>query len=149
MQNSRIPDSHADDGRAERAEAPSLSRSQAVGRLKGPDRTTFERIIQDGTRLQFEFARIYTASGSGLLGIGVSRSLGSHARRNRVRRRVRSAFFAVFGGSGAGPWGVDSVVLVKGQGGCASFAEWVALFQRFRMELEASRADLEREPGSG
>jgi len=57
----------------------------------------------------------------GRIGIGVSRQLGSHARRNRVRRQVREAAIATAPGPAQY---LDWVIIVGKAGEAKTFEEW-------------------------
>ncbi|MGE0002465.1 MAG: ribonuclease P protein component [Fimbriimonadaceae bacterium] len=70
------------------------------------DRKKFEEVFQQGRRANGRFARLCAQPGTGELGLTTARSIGSHARRNRARRRLREAWRA------AGPWCSRDAVVV-------------------------------------
>ena len=73
-----------------------------------------------------ELFRLHALQGAGLLGIAISRQIGCHARRNRLKRRVREAIRSI---DLAPADGLDIAVTVK-------TAANEAGFQRLRDELQ-------------
>jgi len=60
-------------------------------RVKGPTKQRFESIFTLGIRVKGECSRIIAYPGSGLVGIAVSKKVGSRPRRNKLKRRFRDA----------------------------------------------------------
>ena len=62
-------------------------------RIKGPTKKRFETIFSLGKKAKGDVARIIAYPGTGLIGIAVSKKIGSHPRRNKLKRRFRDAIF--------------------------------------------------------
>lgn len=94
-EDTRLPGADANDGRPERAEAPTAARPSPTRRLKrGPTKARFEQIFKTGKRVSGTFCRLSAIPGEGLVGIATSRKLGAHPQRNRGKRRFREALRA-------------------------------------------------------
>jgi ribonuclease P protein component len=59
--------------------------------VKGPRKGRFETIFRDGKRVSGDLCRLYAYPGQGKIGVSTAKKIGSHARRNRVKRRFREA----------------------------------------------------------
>jgi ribonuclease P protein component len=66
-------------------------------KVKGPSKAQFERIFQTGVVVKCPLGRIRAAKGTGLLGIAISKKLGSHPVRNKLKRRCREAVRVLYG----------------------------------------------------
>jgi ribonuclease P protein component len=108
-QDPRLPHPHADDRRAERAQAQTPARPTAIGRLKGPAKGRFDEVFTRGDQASSGCLRLHWLPGTGKVGVATSRSIGTHARRNRQKRRVRAALAAIGGDLSSH----DMVFLVK------------------------------------
>lgn len=62
-----------------------------MARLAGPSKARFEQLFREGLGEASGGLRVRCLPGCGLVGVAVSRSLGSQPRRNRARRRLREA----------------------------------------------------------
>jgi len=62
-----------------------------MARLAGPSKARFEQLFREGLGEAGGGLRVRCLPGRGLVGLAVSRSLGSQPRRNRARRRLREA----------------------------------------------------------
>lgn len=91
-QDSRLPHPDAHDGRSERSQAPTPSRTAPPGRVKGPRASRFEEIYQNGSRTNSQFVRLIVLEGTGFVGVTTSKGLGCRARRNRAKRRAKEAW---------------------------------------------------------
>lgn len=60
-------------------------------RIKGPTKQRFESIFTLGKRVKGDVARIIALPGTGLVGIAVSKKIGSRPQRNKLKRRFREA----------------------------------------------------------
>jgi ribonuclease P protein component len=72
-------------------EPESLTRGNAA---EGPNKNRFEVLFSEGKRISGAFVRVSSLPGTGLIGIGTSKQLGSKPQRNRVKRRFRECVVA-------------------------------------------------------
>ncbi len=70
-------------------EGESESRPEAFTKPKGPTKRQFESVFQNGIVHSNALFRVLMGDGNGKVGIAVSKKIGSHARRNYQKRRVR------------------------------------------------------------
>lgn len=90
--DARLSRADAHNRRSERAPATPNEGSQASRCLNGPTRNRFDQIYRQGHRHSSRHYRLYVLPGEGRMGVATARSIGSHARRNRERRRAYHAF---------------------------------------------------------
>ncbi len=57
--------------------------------LKGPSKAQFEKVFSAGRSVNSLYFRIVALPGSGKVGIATSKSIGCHAQRNKIKRRVK------------------------------------------------------------
>ncbi|MBX3096934.1 MAG: ribonuclease P protein component [Fimbriimonadaceae bacterium] len=86
----------------------------------------FQLIVQKGRVIRTPVARLFFLPGEGRIGIGVSRHIGCHAQRNRVRRRVREAVNAT---ASSQMQYQDLVVIVGPDGGSLALKEWKQILE--------------------
>jgi ribonuclease P protein component len=58
---------------------------------RGISKAEFDNIFENGIRVSGQFCRILVASGKARVGISTPKKIGCHARRNRLKRRLREA----------------------------------------------------------
>jgi ribonuclease P protein component len=98
----RIPGAHGYPGRAGNPEAPARPRSQAALRLSRRHRLSrsrdFDAVYRKGRSVSTRYLVLYAfpreedPEGESRLGLAVSRQLGGAVERNRLKRRLRSAW---------------------------------------------------------
>ena len=138
IEDARLPRQDAHHGRSHGPQATPRKGAQAIGRLKGPSRARFEAIYSTGQRTNGELFRIHALPGTGLVGIATSREIGSHARRNRQKRRAAEALRGLDEGL---LQGVDVAVTVKPAAGSKSLAEMQEELRFLVAEVRARWAD--------
>ncbi len=92
--------------------------------MKGPSKARFQQIYAEGRRLDSGAVGLRFLPGEGLLGITTHRAIGSRARRNRQKRRLREAWLSV-----GPPEGFDVVVVGRAQVQELSFSDLQALMR--------------------
>lgn len=111
--------------------------------IKGPNKRRFETIFSVGKKLKGELSRVIAYPGSGLLGIAVSKKIGSKPRKNRVKRRFRDA---IAGARDLLDCRLDYIVVVNAEAAGATFtsidkdvrALLARVAERWESELECS-----------
>lgn len=73
---------------------------------------------------------MYLLPGAGLVGIATSRGIGSHARRNRIKRRIREAVRSL-----SDHTQFDLVIAAKQSAAVAPFVELRGEVQRLSQEV--------------
>ena len=58
---------------------------------RGISKAEFDNIFETGIRISGQYCRILVASGQARVGISTPKKVGCHARRNRLKRRLRDA----------------------------------------------------------
>ena len=139
-QNARIPCADAHDRRTQRTEAtPQSRKGEARGIAKGPSKRRFETILQDGLRVTGDPGRLFATTGTGLVGIGISRQLGSKPARNRQRRRVRAALQAI-----SMKQDLDYVLVIGVKSASMPFGELANLLQPMFVSMQRRWGDESR-----
>ncbi|MER3413718.1 MAG: ribonuclease P protein component [Armatimonadota bacterium] len=103
-----------------------------VHRLRS--RGDFQRVFSEGKALELDAVRLVHAPGLGRMAVVVSKSVGSLARRNQVRRRWREALRGLLGRI---PQDRDMVLVVRSRASSLRGRE-------VREVLEEALANLER-----
>jgi ribonuclease P protein component len=92
--------------------------------VKGPSKARFQQIYSEGRRLESGSVGLRFLPGEGLLGITTHRAIGSRARRNRQKRRLREAWLSL-----APPAGFDVIIVGRSQVQDLSFSDLQALMR--------------------
>lgn len=90
-------------------------------------KSAFNRVYEEGRRASGRFFRITTLPGEGRFGVATPKSVGCHARRNRLKRRTCEAFRADRSDSSSL---FDVVVSANATAEAASFVELKADLQQ-------------------
>jgi ribonuclease P protein component len=146
-QDPRIPCPNEDDGWSECAEKAQGPRTTPTRRVNGLSRARFDEVFQKGRRMNGEFVRLFVLPApdhqatcpNGRLGVAASKSIGCHARRTKVKRRLREAFWSL-----GGLPGHDCVLVGKEKASGSVFASLVKDAERLIQQVvvhESSAAE--------
>lgn len=87
---------------------------------RGISKAEFDNIFENGIRVSGMYCRVLVARGKGRVGISTPKKVGCHARRNRLKRRLRDAVKTSVNLLSNDR---DTVVLGKFEAEAASFSE--------------------------